>query len=184
MLKRRLRALVGPQRHDYLLNHVVNRVPFVEPRMRLYAALGVRFADWKRTTIMLGADVFSPRELEIGANTIIGPRCALDARGGLTIGRNVNVSGGSAFQTGMHLVDSPTFDADFRPIVVEDRAWIAQNAMVLPGVTIGEGAVVAAGSVVTKDVAPYTVVGGTPARRLRDRSRELTYELSFRHNWI
>jgi acetyltransferase-like isoleucine patch superfamily enzyme len=68
--------------------------------------------------------------------------------------------------------------------VVGDRAWVAQNALVLPGVTIGEGAVVAASSVVTNDVAPYAVVGGAPARHLRDRPRELTYELLLRRNWL
>jgi acetyltransferase-like isoleucine patch superfamily enzyme len=184
MLRTKIGEVLGPQRHDYVLNHLVNRLPFVEPRMRLYAALGVRLADWKSTTIMLGTRIAAPRLLEIDANTIIGPRCSLDARGAITIGRNVNISGGAMFQTGKHDVDSPTFDAAFLPIVVGDRAWIAQNALVLPGVTIGEGAVVAAGCVVTKDVPPYTVVGGAPARRLRDRTRELTYELTYRRNWL
>jgi acetyltransferase-like isoleucine patch superfamily enzyme len=184
MAKSKIGELVGPQRHDYLLNHLVNRVPLVEARMRLYAALGVRLADWKSTTIMLGTRIFAPRLLEIDANTIIGPRCSLDARGAITIGRNVNISGGATFQTGTHSVDSPDFEAAFLPIVVEDRAWVAQNAFVLPGVTIGEGAVVAASCVVTKDVAPYTIVGGSPARRLRDRPRGLTYELSYRRNWV
>jgi acetyltransferase-like isoleucine patch superfamily enzyme len=184
MVRSKITRSLGPQKHDYVLNHVVNRLPFVEPRMRLYAALGVRLADWKTTTIMLGTQIFRPGSLEIDAHTIIGPRCSLDARGAITVGKNVNISGGAIFQTGTHDADSPTFDADFLPIVVKDRAWIAQNAFVLPGVTIGEGAVVAAGCVVTKDVSPYTVVGGTPARRLRDRPRELTYELTYRRNWV
>ena len=183
MVKSKVGVLLGPQRHDYVLNHVVNRIPLVEPRMRLYAALGVRLADWQSTMIMLGARVFSPRLLQVGAHTIIG-RSTLDARGSVTIGRNVNIGSDSAFQTGKHLVDSPAFEADFLPIVIEDRAWIAERAFVLAGVTVGEGAVVAAGSVVTADVAPYTVVGGVPARRLRDRSRELSYELTYRGNWI
>lgn len=183
MVKRKFRERLSHQR-DYLLNHVVNRLPLIEPRMRLYAALGVSLADCRSTTIMLGTQIFRPRLLEIDANTVIGPGCILDARGGITIGRNVNISGGATFQTGTHDVDSPTFEAAFLPIVVKDRAWIAQNAFVLPGVTIGEGAVVAARCVVTKDVAPYTVVGGAPARRLRDRSHELTYELLYRRNWV
>jgi serine acetyltransferase len=184
MAKSKIAELLGAQRHDYLLNHLVNRLPLVEPRMRLYAALGVRLADWQSTTIMLGTRIFAPRLLRIEGNTIIGPRCSLDARGAISIGSNVNISGGATFQTGTHSVDSPTFEAAFLPIVVEDRAWIAQNAFVLPGVTIGEGAVVAASCVVTKDVAPYTVVGGAPARRLRDRPRGLTYELRYRRSWV
>ena len=184
MLKSQIGELLGPRRHDYVLNHVVNRLPLVEPRMRLYASLGVRLADPRTTMIMLGVRVSQPRMLQIGANSIIGPGCHLDARGGLTIGENVNISGGAMFQTGKHDVDSPEFKAVFEPIVVEDRTWIAQNALVLAGVTLGEGAVVAAGSVVSKDVAPYTMVGGIPARVLRDRSRSLTYRLDYRDNWI
>ena len=56
-----------------------------------------------------------------------------------------------------------------KPIVIEDYVWIATGAMILPGVTVGEGAVVAAGSVVTKDVPPWTVVAGNPAREVKKR---------------
>ena len=77
-----------------------------------------------------------------------------------------------------------TFSWKFaEPIVIGDRVWIGMNATVLGGVTIGEGAVVAAGSVVTKDVPPFTVVGGVPARPIKDRERELTYRLAYRPNW-
>jgi maltose O-acetyltransferase len=57
---------------------------------------------------------------------------------------------------------------------------VGTRALILPGVTIGEGAVVAAGAVVTRDVEPYTIVGGVPARFLRQRSRDLEYELNYR----
>ncbi|OAX47945.1 CatB-related O-acetyltransferase [Paenibacillus sp. AD87] len=56
--------------------------------------------------------------------------------------------------------------------IIESDAWIGMNAMIMPGVTIGEGAIVAAGSVVTKDVAPYTIVGGNPAKEVRKRFSE------------
>lgn len=58
---------------------------------------------------------------------------------------------------------------DCEPVVIEDEGWVGANAVVLPGVRIGRGAVVAAGAVVTKDVAPYTIVGGVPARMIRER---------------
>ena len=64
-----------------------------------------------------------------------------------------------------------------------DRVWIAEGARVLAGVTIGEGAVVAAGAVVTKDVDPYTIVGGVPATYIRDRARDLSYTLDYRTNF-
>ena len=83
----------------------------------------------------------------------------LDARNGIEIGRYVNFSANVSVYTEQH----------------DHRVWIGPNAILLPGITIGEGAVVAAGSVVTHDVAPYTVVGGIPAKKINDRPRELTY---------
>lgn len=168
---------------EYLLNHVVNRIPLAAPRMRAYRALGVQLEDPRRSVIMLGAEVEKPTRLAIGAHSVIGPGVLLDARGGLTIGRSVNVTGGVRFMTAKHDVRDPDFEPVFEPVVVGDRAWIALGATVLGGVTIGEGAVVAAGAVVTKDVAPYTIVGGTPAVAIGERPRTLRYELSYRPNW-
>jgi acetyltransferase-like isoleucine patch superfamily enzyme len=65
-------------------------------------------------------------------------------------------------------------------VMIGSRAWIGYRAIILPGVTIGEGAVVAAGAVVSRDVPPYTVVAGNPARAIGDRPRDLTYRLEFR----
>ncbi len=168
---------------EYVLNHVVNRIPLAGPRMRAYAALGVTFEDARSSVIMLGTEVEKPSRLSIGARSIIGGRCLLDARGGLTIGRSVNITGTVRFMSAKHDVRDPDFAAVFEPIVVGDRAWVALGATVLGGVTIGEGAVVAAGAVVTKDVAPYAIVGGTPAVQLGERPRGLRYELGYRPNW-
>ena len=76
----------------------------------------------------------------------------------------------------------PLFLEALAPIVVGDYAWLGSKAMVLPGVKIGKGAVVAAGAIVTKDVSPFTVVGGIPARPIGERPRHLRYELNHRAN--
>jgi len=80
---------------------------------------------------------------------------------------------------GDHNIDDPTFTTRFAPIEVGDRAFFGCRAMVLPGVTVGEGAVVAAAALVTKDVAPYAVVAGVPAQVVRTRRRDLRYELAY-----
>lgn len=167
-----------------LLNHVVNRIPLIGVRMRAYRRAGVAFEDVARTTIMLGAEVWSPRGLSIGARTIVGRRCMLDARGGIRIGRDVNVGSDTILMTAKHEVQDPDFVASYAPIEIGDRAWIALRATILGGVTIGEGAVVAAGAVVTRDVAPFTIVAGTPAVPIGERTRELRYELDYRANWV
>jgi acetyltransferase-like isoleucine patch superfamily enzyme len=169
---------------EYVLNTFVNKIPFVSLRMRAYQLFGVRFEDVRSSLIMLGAEVWSPWKLEIGARSIIGRQCLVDARGGLRIGRDVNITSYVRFMTAKHDVSSSDFVAEMAPIVVGDRAWVALGATVLGGVTVGEGAVVAAGAVVAKDVEPFTMVGGVPARKISDRSRELDYELGYRPNWL
>ena len=169
---------------EYFLNHVVNHLPLVAPRMRIYQAFGVRFEDVSTAAIMLNAEVWHPRGLWIGTRTVIGPGCLLDARGGLRIGSDVNISAGTRFMTAKHVTADPSFVATFSPAVVDDHAWIALGATILGGVTIGEGAVVAAGAVVTKDVRPNAIVGGVPAEEIGSRPAGLDYRLSYRPNWL
>lgn len=175
-----LRWVPGPD----VLALLAGRVPVAPLRLRLLALLGVAFADVRRATIMGRTEVWHPGRLIFGRRSIVGRHCLLDARGGIELGDDVNVSSYCRFQTAKHEVDDPDFGASFAPIVVGDRVWLGLGATVLGGVTIGEGAVVAAGAVVTKDVPPYTVVGGVPARPLRERPRGLRYELDYRPAWL
>ena len=87
----------------------------------------------------------------------------------IMIGKNVCIGEDVRLITGSHDVTSPHFNLVTRPITINDNVWIATGAIVLPGVTIGEGAVVGAGSVVTKDVEPWTVVAGNPAKFIKKR---------------
>jgi hypothetical protein len=169
-------------RSDWFLNVVVNKLPYRSWRHLLYELAGVRFVDRRSGCIMLGAQIHHPSGLRLGRNSIIGA-AHLDARGGIEIGENVNITGATRFMTAKHDVQDPEFPAIYSPIVVHDRAWIALGATVLGGVTIGEGAVVTANATVTKDVAPYTIVGGTPAREIGSRDPNQTYELDYRPNW-
>jgi putative colanic acid biosynthesis acetyltransferase WcaF len=168
---------------EYLLERVVCHIPLVGPRMALYEMFGVTFADRTSTIFMLGTQVAAPRGLRVGRRVVIGPDSLVDARGGIVIGNDVNISGRSILQTAKHVVDDPNFIDRNSPIIIGDRVWIGSGATVLGGVTLGEGSVVAAGSVVTADVEPYLIVGGVPARPIRERSRDLSYRLRYRPNW-
>lgn len=90
----------------------------------------------------------------------------------IEIGNCVVINDGVRLITGSHDIHSPTYDHVFSPIIIEDHAWIATDAMILKGVRIGRGAVVAAAAVVTRDVAPFTVVGGNPAKEIGTRRIE------------
>jgi acetyltransferase-like isoleucine patch superfamily enzyme len=135
-------------------------------------------------TITLGANVYvghqtilkgyHKNEMRIGEGTWIGQQCFFHSAGGLTIGAHVGIGPGVKILTSQHaeagrhmpVLWSPV---EAKPVVIEDDADIGMGALVLPGVTIGRGAIVGAGAVVTRDVAPYTVVSGVPARKRRTR---------------
>jgi acetyltransferase-like isoleucine patch superfamily enzyme len=168
---------------DYVLNHVVNRIPLVAARMRAYAALGVQFDDLASANICLGVEMWAGSNLSMGRGSTIGQRCYIDARAGIRVEPDVSISREVCVLTAEHEPDSADFGTSLAPVRFERRCWIATRAVVLPGVRIGEAAVVAAGAVVTSDVDPYTVVGGVPAKVLRKRREPLSYELDFRPSW-
>ncbi len=172
--------LVDP---DYPLNHIVNRLPLAGPRMRAYALLGVEFEDVANTNISLGVEMWVGRRLSVGARSTIGQRCYLDARAGIRIDSDVSISREAALLTATHVPDDPEFGAILSPIHLERHCWIGMRAMVLPGVRIGEGAIVGAGSVVTADVVPYAIVAGVPAVSLRRRRGPMVYRLDWRPSW-
>ena len=133
-----------------------------------------------QSVIFMGAEIRSPWKIEIGNSTSIGHNCVLDGRGRLKIGNNVNFSSEVMIWTVQHDPQSSTFDVRYGQVVIEDDAWVSCRAVVLPGVTIGQGAVVAAGAVVTKSVEPYTIVAGIPAKVIGTRNSQLEYEASGR----
>lgn len=115
------------------------------------------------------------KKIEIGSNTVINRFTYLDGRASLRIGNNVNISHYSIIQTLTHDPQSQSFTCQEKPVTIGDYVWIGARAIICPGVTIGEGAVIAAGAVVTKDVPPYAIVGGNPARYIKNRTKELHY---------
>lgn len=153
----------------------VGYVPSQSFRHPAYRASGMTIG--RGTVIYHGCEVRAPKAIRIGAHTSIGDQAVLDGRGGLTIGDSVNFSTGVWVWTAEHDLHSPTFAATSAPVVIEDFAWVSCRAVILPGVTIGKGAVVAAGAVVAKSVAPYDIVGGVPAKPIGRRSADLRYEL-------
>ncbi len=131
-----------------------------------------------------GLWMISPWKLTIGKSSIVGDHAILDARAGLTIGDNVNLSTNVAIWTGQHDYQSPDFAYEEAPVHIGDYAWLSFRSTILPGVTVGEGAVVAAGAVVTKDVTPFTIVAGIPAKVIGTRNRNLRYNLAEGGNFL
>lgn len=115
---------------------------------------------------------FSPA-LSIGDNSGIGINC--EVYGPVVIGKDVMMGPEVVIYTGGHChnrVDVPMReqgDSEVCPVIIGNDVWIGRRAMIMPGVTIGDGCVIAAGAVVTKDIPPYSIAGGVPARVVRSR---------------
>lgn len=135
-------------------------------------------------TITLGEDVYVGHQtilkgyyknaMTIGDGSWIGQQCFFHSAGGITIGAKVGIGPGVKILTSRHgeagrdvpILDSPL---EFGAVVIEDDADLGVGTIVLPGVTIGRGAQIGAGAVVSRDVPPYTVAAGVPAVVLRER---------------
>ncbi len=124
----------------------------------------------------MGCYIMSPWGVRIGSNTHINRGCILDGDSGIEIGDSVSISHRVAIMSGSHDYRSPKFKYDGAKITIGNYVWVGVNATILRGVTIGNGAVICAGAVVTKDIPPYTVVAGVPARKIADRPENLDYK--------
>lgn len=178
MIAGKIRA-VGMEFLIYLTNHWINRIPSHFLRHAWYARV-MAFEIQPGTSLLMGTTFDTRGQLWIGPNSVVNEKCRLDNRAGLTIGSNVSISSEVMILTATHDVQSPTFAGIDLPVVIDDYVWIGARAIILPGVHLGRGSVVAAGSVVTADVPENAVVGGIPARPIGSREVELTYQLDYR----
>lgn len=159
-----------------LVTSLIGYVPSQVLRRQLYLLLGMKIEPG--AVVYAGAEVRSPRGIKIGRGSMIGSHAVLDGRRGIDIGANVNLSNGVWIWTLQHSVDDPFFGVDGGPVKIGDRAWVSCRVVVLPGVSIGRGAVVAAGAVVTRDIPEYAIAAGVPAKVVGSRNRDLQYELT------
>ena len=151
-------------------NTFINKVPSRHFRRGIDKLMGARFE--KGSFLFRRTEVLFPKGILIGDHTTVGWFTLLDARGGIKIGNNVTIASYAKLITGSHDINSPEFKAKFLPIIIDDYAWICTGATICQNVHIGEGAVVATGAVVVKDVEPYTVVGGVPAKVIGTRKKQ------------
>ncbi|HZF30363.1 MAG TPA: acyltransferase [Gammaproteobacteria bacterium] len=173
---------------SYLVRHRIRERPFSRRWLKLWAKrvanvpglIGILWRtarlSWRGTRVG-SLSVVAKLEvngkatrLQIGRECVLGNRVHLGLHDEIRIGDYVVINDGCMLLTASHDVDSPDWQHVRAPIVIEDRAWIATRAIILPGVTIGYAAVVGAGAVVTKDVPAYHVVAGSPARTVRQRA--------------
>lgn len=172
----------------YLFRHRIKEVPFSYLWFKIWAkrlinlyGLGRILYRTARLSFM-GAEIGElsvvgavelngkASNLKIGRECVIGSGVHLALHDRIVLGNNVVINDGCVLLTASHDVNDRDWKHVKAPIVLEDYAWVATNSIILPGVTIGCGAVVGAGSVVTKSVPPHCVVAGNPARIVKERA--------------
>jgi acetyltransferase-like isoleucine patch superfamily enzyme len=172
-----LRVIVGAI-IAWLYNSLVGRLPSRTVRwIYLKLWLGRMSAG---AGVQMGCRILNGRKVMLGPRAVINFGCVLDGRVyPIVTGSDVSIGPEASILTLGHDPQSADFADRGGPVTIGDRVWIGYRALVMPGVSIGDGAVVAAGAVVTKDVEAYSIVAGNPARPIGERSRDLNYRLNF-----
>jgi acetyltransferase-like isoleucine patch superfamily enzyme len=148
----------------------VGHIPSHIIRLYIYRMCGMQIPYSSR--IHMWANFFYPPNISIGSGTVIGDHVFLDGRAKLVIGNHVDIASEVKIYNSHHDVHDEHFGAIERPVIIHDYVFIGPRAIILPGVTLGKGSVVAAGAVVTKDVPELTIVGGIPAIKIGERKNK------------
>jgi len=145
----------------------VGHIPLHGCRRFFYGLAGIKMG--KRATVHMWATFFQPKNIEIGEGSIIGDHAFLDGRAKLRIGKEVDIASYVMIYNSEHNIESDDFSAREEAVEIGDYSFIGPRVIILPGVKIGRGAVVGAGAVVTKNVEPFSIVGGVPAVEIGKR---------------
>ncbi len=161
---------------ELLILRVVSYIPIHTLRWLFYSLAGVKIG--RGAHLHMGTQFFDPCRVEIGEGTIVGQNAFLDGRDKLKIGKHVDIASDVMIYNSEHDIKAADFAAICEPVEIGDYVFIGPRSIILPGVKIGKGAIIAAGAVVTKDVADFAIVGGVPAKVIGEReNKELDYRL-------
>jgi len=163
---------------DYIIREWLMNIPIHKFRKIIIKSQFKKIGS--HTNFLMGLEFRNPKNISIGSNSAINKNVLLDGRGGkLIIGNNVDIAQETNIWTLEHDVHSDMHKDSGADVIIEDYVWIASRVTILPGVTLGKGAVVAANSVVTKDVPAMAIVGGIPAKVIGERRSKLMYNLNY-----
>lgn len=143
-------------------------------RYCLLKSLAIHCGD--NVLIQQGVYLLNPHRIIIGNNVSIHPMCYIDAKGGIIIGDDVSIAHGTTIMSSTHTfndlcVPIKNQEIEYSNTTIEDNVWIGAKSTILAGNTIGQGSIIGANTVVTRDVKDYIIVAGTPARIIKERNK-------------
>ena len=162
--------------------HCLGRIPC--HAFRNFILRHVYLMKMANTAVLYGGfEIRAPWRIEIGEGSVIGDESKLDGRNGLIIGNNVNFSTGVWIWTEQHDLNDSDFLSNNKggTVVIGNRAWVSSRSTILPRVNVGEGCVIAAGAVISKDCEAFCIYGGVPGKKIGERSHDLRYEFDGSH---
>ncbi len=153
-----------------ICNDILANIPSKHVRFWGLKILGAKISNDVR--LYQGFHIRAPSGVHIKSGCSIGPKVLLDGRKGLFIGKNVTIAYEAIIWTLNHDYNDIHFCGKGAPVTIQDYAWICSRSIILPGITIGEGAIVASGAIVTKNVPPFSIVAGVPAKIIGQRDKK------------
>lgn len=172
-LIRKIKVFLNLLFSDYISNHYINKIPFYAIRHFYYRnVVGLKMG--KGSSIHLNTYIRGSN-IVIGENTVINRQCNLSGKGSLVIGSNTSISQSVYIVTADHDVHSDDFALRYHNINIGNYVFVGSRATIIGNVTIGDGSVICAGAIVTKDVKEYTIVAGIPAKPIGIRRKDLKY---------
>lgn len=163
---------------SFMCNELISKLPSRKVRRLFLSHWLGQFGPG--TAVQMHCRFLHGKKVYLGERNVINFGSLLDGRKfAIRTGSDVSIGPEATILTLGHDPQSSEFADKGDDVVVGNHVWIGYRAIILPGVTIGEGAVVAAGAIVTRDVAPYTIVAGSPAKPVGKRPEELSYRLDF-----
>jgi maltose O-acetyltransferase len=161
---------------ELLFLNIITLIPLWFVRKLAFQLAGAKIGSGSH--LHLNCRFYYPKGISIGEGTIVGYGTFLDGRDKLIIGNHVDIASEVQIYNSEHDINTEDFRPIVAPVTIGDYVFIGPRSIILPGVTIGKGAIIAAGAVVTKDVEPFTMVGGVPAKPIGERkNKNLNYRL-------
>ena len=161
----------------WYINHFLCNIPSIRIRNKRLRKFGMQMS--KDVRLYAGFHIRNPKGIIVEDGVSIGPKVLLDGRNGLTIKKNAVIGYEAIIWTMNHDYNDTHFEVNGGPVEIGENAWICSRSIILPNVKIGKGAVVASNAVVTKDVPPYAIVGGVPAKIIGQRE-EKNYQYGYK----